>query len=240
MRIAAPFMAMLVLLASAGPATRPATLPSGGEVLFRDDFSGGLAAWSAELEKPGTVATAGGRLEINVPGGATLWLRQKLAGPVLIEYSARVVKAGGPNDRVSDLNCFWMATDARSPGDLFGAPRSGRFTDYDQLKCYYVGLGGNSNTTTRFRRYIGERDNRPLLPEHDLKDAAKLLEPNRTYHIRLLADGSRIQYWRDGECLFDFTDPAPYTSGHFGFRTVTSHIVVSDFSVSRATTRPAP
>jgi Domain of unknown function (DUF6250) len=30
------------------------------------------------------------------------------------EYQAAAVSAGGPNDRVSDLNCFWMATDRHS------------------------------------------------------------------------------------------------------------------------------
>jgi hypothetical protein len=29
------------------------------------------------------------------------------------------VSAGGVNDRVSDLNDFWNATDVRSPRDLF-------------------------------------------------------------------------------------------------------------------------
>ena len=76
-----------------------------------------------------------------------------------------MIHAGGTHDRVSDLNCFWMATDSRSPDDLFATRRSGKFSDYDRLRTYYVGLGDNGNSTTRFRRYIGTQDLRPLLPD---------------------------------------------------------------------------
>src|SRR5581483_7403466 len=109
---------------------------------------------------------------------------------------------GGPNDRVSDLNAFWMATDSRSPKDLFATKRSGKFADYNQLRTYYVGQGGNSNTTTRFRRYIGDAVERPLLAEHDLRSRDVLLEPNVWQSIRLVAMGSRIQYYRDGRLIF--------------------------------------
>ena len=76
-----------------------------------------------------------------------------------------MISAGGKNDRVSDLNCFWMARDSRNPDDLFAVHRTGKFADYNQLLCYYVGVGGNTNTTTRFRRYIGDANTRPLLPQ---------------------------------------------------------------------------
>ena len=39
---------------------------------------------------------------------------------------------------------------------VFARPRSGAFAEYNDLLTYYVGLGGNRNTTTRFRRYIGD------------------------------------------------------------------------------------
>ena len=106
-------------------------------------------------------------------------------------------RLGGPNDRVSDLNCFWMARDARSPDDIFATRRSGQFADYNQLRTYYVGLGGNGNTTTRFRRYIGDVENRPLLPEHDLRDPENLLKPNVPQLVRLVACGPLIGYQRD-------------------------------------------
>src|SRR3974390_1391351 len=102
-----------------------------------------------------------------------------------------MVRGGGPNDPVSGLPLFWMATDARSPGDLFATRRSGKFADYNRLRTYYVGQGGNGNATTRFRRYIGDATERPLLPEHDLRAPDVLLEPNAWQTVQLVALGSR-------------------------------------------------
>jgi hypothetical protein len=196
-------------------------------------FARGLPGWRVELEKGGRVEAVDGVLHIDVPGGCSVWLERPLAGPVVIEYEATMISAGGANDRVSDLNCFWMARDARSPDDFFATTRSGNFADYDQLMCYYAGIGGNGNTTTRFRRYVGEPSNRPLLPEHDLRERRYLLEANRTYHIRLEAIGGSIALFRDGERIFHLDDARPYESGHFGFRTVASHLQVRNFRVSR-------
>jgi hypothetical protein len=142
-----------------------------------------------------------------------------------------MVQAGGANDRVSDLNAFWMATDSRSPDDLFATRRSGKFSDYNQLRTYYVGQGGNSNTTTRFRRYIGDAEERPLLPEHDLRSQEFLLRPNVWQRVRFVALGNRIQYYRDQRLIFDYRDPEPYTHGHFGFRTTASHVQLRKFRV---------
>ena len=226
--------AAAVWLNGAAPPGAPFTQ---GAILFSEEFRN-LSQWTAELEKPGHVEARDGTATIDVPAGCTLWFRPELAGAVMIEYKARMVRNGGPNDRVSDLNAFWMATDARSPADLFATTRSGNFADYDQLRTYYVGQGGNGNTTTRFRRYIGTPGKRPLLPEYDLHAPGVLLEGNTWQTVQLVALGSRIQYYRDGKLLFDFTDRAPYTRGHFGFRTTFSHVELRDFRVFRIAPRP--
>jgi len=186
-----------------------------------------LKSFVVELEKPGHVAVTRGVLDIDVPAGATLWWKQEITGPAEIQYEALAVSEGGVNDRVSDLNCFWMA------GDALAKHRSGKFADYDDLRTYYVGLGGNTNTTTRFRRYIGALGNRPLLPEHDLQAPEFLLRANVWQTIRLVANGHRIQYYRDGKLIFDFTDPAPYTRGYFALRTTQSHIRIRNFRIAR-------
>jgi hypothetical protein len=195
-----------------------------GKLLFSDNFTHGLSHWLVELEKGGTVEANGGILNLDVPAGCTVWFRPELRGPVVIEYEATMIRRGGPNDRVSDLNCFWMAGDAR-------IKRSGKFADYNTLRGYYVGQGGNTNTTTRFRRYIGDPALRPLLPEHDLK--SPLLEPDKPMRIRLVADGSHIQYSCDGQVIFDYHDPRPYTRGRFGFRTTFSHIQIRQLRIHR-------
>lgn len=218
-------------------ATGCATARSGGTgwtvgpLLHRDDFTDGLSQWSVELERGGTVEAGDGQLDIDTPAGASVWFRNELRGPVMIEYDAVAVAEGGPNDQVSDLNAFWMASD---PGARAGTPprqRSGAFADYDDMLTYYVGQGGNRNTTTRMRRYVGVAAERPILPEHDLSDPATLLVPNARQRIRLIAAGPRVEYWRDGQRLFAMTDPRPYTRGWFAVRTTANHLRISRFRV---------
>lgn len=225
---------VVAIITAAQPATAPDGRDRAGEVIFSDDFRSGLGNWVTELESGGTVTAKDGKLEIDVPAGCTVWFKTRLEGDVLIEYDATIIKAGGANDRVSDLNCFWMATDARSAtGGLFDIPRSGKFADYNQLRCYYVGYGGNANTTTRFRRYIGSPTTRPILPEHDLSDAKHLLQPNLKMKIQLIARKNLIQYYRDEEKVFEYTDSEPYTKGWFAFRTTQNHMVIENFKVRR-------
>jgi hypothetical protein len=202
-----------------------------GTTRFSDDFQKGLAQWIVEQQPGGTVTTEDGKLVITDVGGCTVWFRERLTAPATITYKARM----SSQSRVSDLNCFWMASDPARPDDLFAAghQRDGKFASYDTLRTYYVGCGGNANTTTRFRRYDGT-GTRPLLPEHDLTAPEFLLEPDRTYQITLTvtADG-QVRFSRDGKLFFDWKDPEPLRSGWFGFRTVHSRIEISDFQVHR-------
>lgn len=195
--------------------------------------TGDLTQWVAEQMPGGTVTTKDGALVIEDNSGSTVWLRQKIIAPVEITYDATVISAGGPHDRVSDLNCFWMAIDPRAAAAL-PASRSGKFSDYDSLLTYYVGYGGNENTTTRFRRYDGTVA-RPLLPEHDLRNKEFLLAPNHAYHIRLVARDGIAEYWRDGEKIFTYRDPAPLTAGWFALRTVKSHLEIRNLKITPPT-----
>lgn len=223
-------LAALAALA-AGPALAASPrAPRTGRRLHADDFRHGLGQWALEAEKPSKVEVRDGVLDIDTPAGLTLWFRPELVGPVIIQYEAQAVSAGGPNDRVSDLNAFWMARDADG-GSPLGQPRTGAFAEYDTLKTYYVGQGGNRNSSTRFRRYVGRPGERPLLPEHDHAAANEMLVPNRWRTVRLAADGGRIQYWSNGRKLFELDDAEPYTRGWFGLRTTFSHLRVRRFQV---------
>jgi hypothetical protein len=197
-------------------------------------LTGDLSHWVAEQMPGGSLTVREGALDIQDAGGSTIWYREKITAPVEITYEATVVMAGGAHDRLSDLNCFWMAHDPRARDLAPFAPahaRSGKFPDYDSLLTYYVGYGGNKNTTTRFRRYDGTVE-RPLLPEHDLSAKPFLLKANHPYRIRLIARDGLAEYWRDGEKIFTFRDPAPLTGGWFAIRTVRSHLVIRDFRIT--------
>lgn len=201
-------------------------------VRFADDFRHGLGQWRVEAEAQASVRAEGGVLDIASQEGITLWFREPLIAPVAIEYEVMAVAEGGLLDQVSDVNAFWMATDPAAPGgSVLARPRSGAFADYDLIRTYYVGIGGNRNTTTRMRRYIGAAGNRPILPEHDRSDRAALLVPNRWMHLRLAAGTRGATVERDGERLFTLDDPAPYLGGHFGLRTTRSHLRVRNFRI---------
>lgn len=211
---------MFVLLALA--AAQPA---------LADDFHHGLAKWRIEAEAPATVSARNGVLDVDSPKGISLWFCRPLIGPVRISFDVQPVAAGGPNDAVSDVNAFWMAHEAGEPGTAPLAQRSGAFATYDTLQTYYVGIGGNRNTTTRFRRYVGRPGDRPLLPVNDLKAKSAMLRPNAWTHIELIADGGHVVVRRDGQTLFCYDDPQPYTRGWFALRTTKSHLRYRNFRI---------
>lgn len=193
--------------------------------------------WVVEAEDPAaTVSETHGVIDIDSAKGITLWSPRKLSGPTTIRFQAMAVAAGGANDKVSDLNAFWMAHEKDGASPL--ARRSGKFEDYDTLAMYYVGIGGNRNTTTRLRRYIGQPGVRPLLPQHDRSDAPAMLRPNIWTSITLTANGKTITVQRDGQILFMLNDTAPYTSGWFGLRTTFSHLRIRKLTISTGTPHP--
>jgi hypothetical protein len=176
-------------------------------------------------------------LDIDAIKGATVWFKEKLYAPVQIEYKAVVVKEGGPNDRVSDLNCFFMAIDPICPSDISKCPdslRTGKFRDYHRLRTYYVGYGGHDNTKTRMRRYPGYSGERPLLSQHDLGHP-ELIKPNDTIVVSIQIHKDNMSYSHDGRLIFEMKDNLPYTEGWFSFRTVRNHMRILDFKVSQIT-----
>ncbi|MGB0371267.1 MAG: DUF6250 domain-containing protein [Opitutales bacterium] len=202
-------------------------------LLYEDDFSDDLSQWRVEQMPQGTAEVEDGKLVIVDAKGCTVWFQEKLNGPTMIEFEATLIDQGGKRDRVSDLNCFWMAQDPKNPADIFAnKKRGGSFKNYHSLRLYYVGYGANNNTTTRFRRYPGD-GTREVLPEHDLRDKKFMNVANKTITIQIIADGSTIQYLRDGEIVFDYVDENPFTEGWFGFRTVRNHIQFDNFKVYR-------
>ncbi|WP_117882394.1 DUF6250 domain-containing protein [Aureibaculum luteum] len=202
------------------------------ELVFEENFDNGMDNWVVEQMPKGSVAINKSKLEINDDSGCTVWLDHKFEGSIVIEYDVFIIQDGGANDRVSDLNCFWMASDPKNPTNLFAdsKKRGGKFSNYDALQLYYMGVGGNDNGTTRFRRYVGNGE-RPLIDEHDLSDTKFMLAPNKRYHIKIIAHNGVIQYYRDNELFVDFVDSNPYTSGYFGLRTVKNHMTVDNFKV---------
>ena len=202
--------------------------------------------WHVESESPDyKLNFMGDTLEIISPEGLTLWRNAEMSGDVTIEYDACVM-AEGEDDRLSDLNCFWMASDPEHPGDIRAREgwRQGKFVNCYTLQLYYLGYGGNYNSTTRFRRYDGnpagvtDAEARPkILTEYT--DPEHLLKAGKWYHVRIVNRGHHVEYWIDGERLVDFRDPQPLTRGWFGFRTTKSRTRIANFSYKSEDPQPS-
>lgn len=182
------------------------------------------------------VSFRGDTCEILSPKGLTLWRKEEMRQGMTVEYDACVVDEGKTGDRLSDMNCFWLASDPHAK-DLWARAnwRSGIFTRCYTLQMYYLGYGGNHNTTTRFRRYNGDEAGvddvakRPAILKEYI-DAAHLLRPNHWYHVKIESTMTgRTRFYIDGECIVDYLDPQPLESGWFGFRTTLSRTRITNF-----------
>jgi rhamnogalacturonan endolyase len=196
------------------------------KLIFKDDFKDS-SRWIIEMAPApnSSVYTDQGKLIMDTGGGVTVWLNQRLEGNIQIEYKRKVLTAGKVNDRLSDLNQFWMASDPRNK-NLF--TRTGILEQYDSLQLYYVGMGGNTNSTTRFRKYEGN-GMRTLLQEYT--DTAHLLKENSEYKITIIIKNGVSAYLVNDVPYFSYADPNPLKSGYFGFRSTWSRQEISHLRI---------
>jgi Domain of unknown function (DUF6250) len=197
--------------------------------VYSDDFSTSYdtTKWFGEVRtnQNNSVSVHNGAMEIDVDYGATVWFKTELKNAWLIEFDRTVPMKNGKNDRLSDFNVFWQATDPHT-GKLMG--RDPAFKNYDTLSLYYVGMGGNRNTTTRFRKYKGT-SNKDIIQEYT--DAAHLLEADKTYHCKIVFKHDTMFYYINDVLFFTYKDVQPLSHGYFGFRTVESRHVIDNFKV---------
>jgi hypothetical protein len=197
------------------------------KIIFADDFKADNGLWISEFEQPTTssMKISDGKLEVIATAGGTLWYKNKLHGNIMIIYNATVVEARGKNDRVSDMNTFWMAANPSSE-NIFN--QNGKFESYDNLQLYYAGIGGHDNEMTRFRKYDG-KGGKDILKEY--KDKEHLLVGNQKNAIKIIVNNGLVQYFVNTVLFWEYKDATPYTKGYFGFRTYISHQIYEDFKV---------
>lgn len=197
------------------------------KIIFSDDFKKDKKNWVCEFETPATssMKIEDGKLDVVATAGGTIWCKNKLQGNIMITYNVTVVYTGGKNDRVSDMNTFWMASNPSSQ-NMFN--QSGKFESYDKLQLYYAGIGGHENQMTRFRKYdgIGGKD---ILKE--FTDKEHLLVGNQKYTIKIIVNNGLVQYFVNTILFWEYKDASPYNEGYFGFRTYISHQVYENFKV---------
>ena len=203
-----------------------------GATVYQDDFQRfDPQAWAVEAEAgdAGKAAQAVSRaLVLDASRGLTVWLRRQLIGHYEISFTRTVLAEGQAHERLSDLNFFWEAQLAGGDApDPFR--RSGKLEEYDTVPMFYAGIGGNANTTSRFRYYDGSGD-RKLLQEYLAPEY--LLKSNHPYRIRIVVDAKGTRLYVDDRAVFSATGPVA-GGGYFGFRTTQSRQKIENFEVRR-------
>ncbi len=195
--------------------------------------------WVAESHSPKLVTTVtDNSMEIVAPKGVTLWYDKSLKGDYQISYRVKFIMEGGEFDRLSDLNCFWGARDPEYPKDIYERSiwRNGEFEKYNTLDLFYVGYGGNHNSTSRFREYRAEyadqgRDAvKPVIKEYT--DKENLLKPNQWMTIVITVKDGLTTYSMDGAEIFSLEIPEGRGDGYFGLRLLQNHTIFEDFSIT--------
>lgn len=198
------------------------------KLIFSDDFSHNKLSSDWIIEKnedeKDVCHVKNGVMELNSDEGLTVWYKKELKGNILIEYDRKVIMNNGKHDRLSDLNQFWMATDPLNK--MF--TRKGGFKEYDSLKMYYVGMGGNYNTTTRLRRYDGKGK---LEIVGEFTDNTHLLQPNKSYHIVIKCVNGDVSFTVNNEKYFSFKDDVPLINGWFAIRSTRSHQEIDNLKI---------
>ena len=207
---------------------------STNQMIFQDRFDENLNNWVIEQMENGTVKIIDGKLDISQSEGAVVWYKNKINAPAIITYDVEIIDKGGENDRVADMNCFWMANDPENPDDFFAnsKERAGIFSAYFPYSLYYVGIGAHDNTKTRFRKYLGNGE-RPLKDEHDLSDTKFLITPNVKNKIKIEITTDYTAFYCNDVLFYQITDETIYTSGYFGLRSYKNHMVVDNFKLSK-------
>jgi hypothetical protein len=195
------------------------------KMLLQENFTS-LNNWVIEKDKKQSekVFTENNKLILDTYDGVSVWFKQELKRNILISFKRKVVMDSCKNCRLSDLNQFFMTTE---PNGSLSFNRKGGFAEYDSLNMYYVGMGGNYNSTTRFRKY--NKGDKKIVGE--FTDAAHLLEPNKEYLIEIVCYNGLIQFKVDGSIFFSWKDEQPYTHGYFAIRSTRSKQEISDLKI---------
>ena len=135
-----------------------------------------------------------GVLVTTSPAGFISYFKERMYGPMAIEFTGRI----RPDAIPCDLSAVWC----ENITDFAGAS-----TD---RPVYTLKVGGNDNTKATISLNQSERN------ERFLAQRAHSLEPGRTYHVRAEIDGSHLRVLLDGELAIETWLDVPLPAGHIG------------------------
>jgi len=180
---------------------------SKGDVLFKDEFNGDLAAWQSFGS--GEFITIDGRLKVKGEG-ATIWCARDFEDAIIsFDYCPATAAKNG----AGALFAFPAAT---MPGNSYEIS-AGPMEYYNAgINTYHVSLyRGSSNTSNLRRTGLGLKMLSPL--NHD-----PCSELGRAYHVEIVKSAETIQVYVDGRLCHAYVDAGCYgprlNRGRFGIR----------------------
>jgi hypothetical protein len=191
--------------------------------LFRDDFRT-AASWRLEGEGA-RLWTEDGWLHCDALSGdvhaATIWCTAaEFPDPLWIEFDVRFFQGFNGN--------LILHARGADGGDILASSseRKGNYDEYHVFPNYILTFLNDQDTTRiRYRRSPGFA----LLGETFYEPA---LEHDRTYHVIVILEAGRAQFWVDGVKRYDGLDPSPLLAGRFAFRTWKTSLAWSKLAIS--------
>lgn len=181
------------------------------EPSFRDDFRS-PAHWRMEGEGA-RLWTETGWLHCDARSGdvhaATIWCTAaEFTDPLWLAFDIRFL------DGLFNGNLILHARGPQGEDVLnSSAQRKGNYDEYHLFPNYILTFLNDQNAVrVRYRRNPGFA----LLNETFYKPALQL---DRTYHVVIILQAGRVQFWVDGVKRFDGSDPQPLMAGRLALRT---------------------
>lgn len=209
---------------------------SDGKVVFKESFDYPDGPLPSEWWSEGCPAVIkDGHLFVDAETDSchvsTIWLDKNLSGDLQLEFDAHIVSS---SDSSYNINCFFLYSDpsGTSLRNTAEERRSGDYSLYhEDLEGYiftFVAGGNTSKARYRFRDNPGFH----LIKENYHGET----RAGKTYHIKIIKIGNRIQYWNNDEKIFDMVEDKfnpPHHSGLFGFRTFHTKLWWDNLVISR-------
>ncbi len=163
------------------------------------------------------------------PRVSTIWLSTEFSGNLAVEFDVHVTSSV---ELANNLNFFFMYSDPsrKSIEETRDERADGLYSRYHKLNGYvFTHLANGTEIPARFRfRY-----NPGFNLVHELYDYE--CKRGVTYHIKIVKNGNRFQYWANGNLIIDkkVAIEQQYDKGIIGFRTYRTSLWWDNVVVTR-------
>jgi len=198
----------------------PLLLSGQGNIIFHENFDYPDNTMPAHWWSEGVPAyIRNGRMFVDAdataPGVSTIWLDKEFSGNLSIEFDVHIVSSTNLDNNLNFF-LFYSHPDGGALRDTKEERADGNYNRYHKLNGYiFTHLANGTEVPARFRfRYN---------PGFQLLEELFAYECKRetTYRIKIVRNGSLIQYWADGKLIIntEIDEGLIHKKGLIGFRT---------------------